>query len=86
MTPNGPKDVPNYALIQGIFVGCVTAFTILLAILGPENHGSHFERGKTAFQIGASKEDIDFIEGEIEEVRGVERSSTGSGEGEKVDV
>jgi len=76
--PNGPEDVPNYALIQGIFIGCVAAYIILLALIGPENHGSHFERGKTAFQAGASKEDVDSILEEIEKDREVEILGVGS--------
>ncbi|KAF9646669.1 MFS general substrate transporter [Thelephora ganbajun] len=82
MTPSGPKNVPNYAFIQGIFIGCVAIFVIVLALIGPENHGSHFERGKAAFQVGASKEDISSIPVENEEAQHVERSSTES-EGEK---
>lgn len=57
-TPSGPKVVPNYALVQGVFIGVVAAYVIVLTLIGPENHGSHFERGKTAFQTGASKEDL----------------------------
>ena len=67
--PNGPENVPNYALIQGIFIGSVAAYTIVLALIGPENHGSHFERGRTAFQAGASKEDLNSIPEEIEKDR-----------------
>jgi len=59
--PNGTENVPNYALIQGIFIGCVAAYIVVLTLIGPENHGSHFERGKTAFQAGASKEDVNSI-------------------------
>ena len=81
--PKGPENVPNYALIQGIFIGCVAAYVIVLALLGPENHGSHFERGKTAFQVGASKEDVSSIPEEIGGVRDVEKSSIGSGGKEK---
>lgn len=77
---NGPENVPNYALIQGIFIGSVAAYVIVLSLIGPENHGSHFERGKTAFQAGASKEDVSSIPVETEGVRDVEKSSTGSGE------
>jgi len=76
--PNGPKDVPNYALVQGIFIGCVAAYVIVLTLIGPENHGSHFERGKTAFQAGASKEDVGFIPTEIGEAEDVGRESIGS--------
>ena len=77
-TPNGLKDVPNYALVQGIFIGCVAAYVIILTLIGPENHGSHFERGKTAFQAGASKEDVGFIPTEIGEAEEEWRESIGS--------
>jgi len=77
--PNGPEDVPNYAQVQGIFIGVVAAYLIVMTLIGPENHGSHFERGKTAFQVGASKEDVNSILGETD----VNRSSTGSGVDEK---
>ena len=80
--PDGPEDVPNYALIQGIFIGCVAAYIIILAFIGPENHGSHFEKSKTAFQVGASKEDVSSIPAETEEVQDVGTSSM-EGEGVK---
>lgn len=69
--------MPNYALIQGIFIGCVATYILVLALIGPERHGSHFERGKMAFQAGASKEDISSISG-VEGVRDIEKSSMGS--------
>ena len=67
--------MPNYALVQGIFIGVVAAYVLVLTLIGPENHGSHFERSKTAFQAGASKEDVNSI------AEGAERSSTESGAG-----
>jgi len=76
--PKGPEDVPNYAQVQGIFIGVVAAYLIAMTLVGPENHGSHFERGKTAFQAGASKEDVNSSQEEIE----ANRSSTGSEKGE----
>jgi SHS family lactate transporter-like MFS transporter len=76
-TSTGPKVVPNYALVQGIFIGVVSAYLLFFVIIGPENHGSHFERSKTAFQAGASKEDI---------TNDVERSSLESGANEKGDT
>ncbi|KZV96668.1 MFS general substrate transporter [Exidia glandulosa HHB12029] len=51
------KDVPDYATVQGIFIGTVLVYTIILAIVGPEKHSSHFERDKLAFQEGAARED-----------------------------
>lgn len=79
--------MPNYALIQGIFIGTVAAYVIVLTLIGPENHGSHFERGRTAFQAGASKDDVNVIPEETEEVRDVERLSVRSEGGkEKEDI
>lgn len=49
-----PTDVPDYAKVQGILIGCVVAFVIFITIIGPENHGSHFEKHKTAFEQGAA--------------------------------
>jgi SHS family lactate transporter-like MFS transporter len=84
--PDGPQNVPNYALIQGIFIGCVAAYIIILALIGPENHGSHFERGKTAFQAGASKEDVGSTSEEVEKVQEVEKLSVGSIGGKEEEV
>ena len=82
--------MPNYALIQGIFIGVVSAYVIVLALIGPENHGSHFERGKTAFQAGASQEDANSgpgSPGENEAAHYLERLSVGSaGAREKEDI
>lgn len=53
----------------------MAAYILILALIGPENHGSHFERGKTAFQAGASKEDVSSILGGVDGAQGVERLS-----------
>lgn len=58
--------MPNYALVQGIFIGVVAAYLIVLTLVGPENHGRHFEKGKTAFQAGASKDDVNSISGDAD--------------------
>jgi len=84
--PDGPKDVPNYALIQAIFIGSVAAYIIVLALIGPERHGSHFEKGKTAFQAGASKEDVNPTPPEVEGVPDFERLSVGSEVGREKEV
>ncbi|KAG2123831.1 carboxylic acid transporter protein [Suillus clintonianus] len=34
--------------VQAIFIGAVAAFVIVIAIIGPENHGSHFENADAA--------------------------------------
>ena len=71
--------MPNYPLVQGVFIGVVAIYLIVLTLIGPENHGSHFERSKTAFQPGASKEDVN---SDLAETEGPRRSSTGSEKGE----
>jgi SHS family lactate transporter-like MFS transporter len=50
------KVVPDYATIQGILIGVVAAFVVIVTIIGPENHGSRFENAKAAFEEGAANE------------------------------
>ncbi|KAJ7184786.1 hypothetical protein C8R46DRAFT_1208977 [Mycena filopes] len=49
--------VPDYAKVQGILIGCVAAFVLVITIIGPENHGSHFEKHRAAFDQGGSADD-----------------------------
>ena len=42
--------MPDYASVQGILIGVVAAFVVVVTILGPENYGSHFENAKAAFE------------------------------------
>ncbi|KAF8516332.1 MFS general substrate transporter [Hysterangium stoloniferum] len=49
------KDVPDYAKVQGILIGVVAAFVVLVVLFGPENHGSHFESHRVAFEEGAGQ-------------------------------
>ncbi|PPQ85492.1 hypothetical protein CVT25_006572 [Psilocybe cyanescens] len=51
-------DVPDYATVQGILIGVVAAFVIFITIIGPENHGSQFEKAKTAFEEGGGRDEI----------------------------
>jgi len=48
-------DTPDYATIQGIFIGCVIGWLIVMSFLGPEAHGSHFENAKIAIERGAGE-------------------------------
>ncbi|KAI0826819.1 carboxylic acid transporter [Trametes gibbosa] len=50
-----PKEVSDYATVQGILIGVVAAFVLLITIIGPENYGSHFEKSKTAFEEGGGR-------------------------------
>ncbi|KAG1785622.1 major facilitator superfamily domain-containing protein [Suillus plorans] len=52
-----PKSEANYATVQAIFIGVVSAFVVIITIIGPENHGSHFENHKTAFEEGGGRDD-----------------------------
>jgi len=52
-----PTIVPDYAKVQSILIGVVAAFVLIMTIIGPENHGSHFEKHKAAFLEGAAEDD-----------------------------
>ncbi|KAJ7339192.1 MFS general substrate transporter [Mycena albidolilacea] len=51
------KVVPDYAKVQGILIGVVAAFVIFITVIGPENHGSHFEKHRAAFDEGGGSDD-----------------------------
>jgi len=53
-----PQVVPDYATVQGILIGVVAAFVLIVTILGPENHGSHFEKAKTAIEEGGGRGEL----------------------------
>jgi len=59
--------VPDYAKVQGILIGVVTAFVIFITIIGPENHGSHFEKHKVAFMEGAADDSAELEDPAVEE-------------------
>jgi SHS family lactate transporter-like MFS transporter len=52
-----PTQVADYATVQAIFIGVVAAFVVIVTIIGPENHGSHFEKHKAAFEEGGGRDD-----------------------------
>ncbi|KAG2030534.1 carboxylic acid transporter protein [Suillus americanus] len=52
-----PTQVDDYATVQAIFIGVVAAFVVIITIIGPENHGSHFEKHKAAFEEGGGRDD-----------------------------
>jgi len=49
--------VPNYAKVQGILIGVVTAFVFIVVAIGPEKHSSHFEKHRVAFEEGGGNDD-----------------------------
>ncbi|KAF8836171.1 MFS general substrate transporter [Paxillus ammoniavirescens] len=52
-----PTNVADYATVQGILIGVVASFVLVVTIFGPENHSSHFEKHKTAFEEGGGRDD-----------------------------
>ncbi|KAF8609835.1 MFS general substrate transporter [Ceratobasidium sp. AG-I] len=58
------QDVPDYAKVQGIFLGVVAAYLIVVTIFGPEHHGSEFEKHKTAFEEGGG-DDNAYVDEEV---------------------
>ncbi|KAI0693299.1 MFS general substrate transporter [Cerioporus squamosus] len=54
-----PKVVSDYATVQGILIGVVAAFVLVITIIGPENYGSHFEKHKTAFEEGGGRDELE---------------------------
>ncbi|KAF9236965.1 carboxylic acid transporter protein [Melanogaster broomeanus] len=52
-----PTSVIDYATVQGIFIGIIAAYVLLVTVFGPENHSSHFEKHKTAFEEGGGRDD-----------------------------
>ncbi|KAJ3510375.1 hypothetical protein NLJ89_g4715 [Agrocybe chaxingu] len=81
-----PTDVPDYALVQGIFIGVVAAFVIFITIVGPENHGSHFEQHKAAFEEGAARDDAVREEDEVPQRRESDTESANEKHHEKASI
>ncbi|KAJ3718118.1 carboxylic acid transporter [Lentinula guzmanii] len=65
--PTGRKVVPDYATVQGILIGCVAGFLLLVTLFGPENHGYEFEKHRAAFEEGGGDDEAimgeDVLEG-----------------------
>ncbi|KAF8812883.1 carboxylic acid transporter protein [Phlegmacium glaucopus] len=72
--------VPNYGAVQGILIGTIAAFVIIITIVGPEHHGSHFEKSKTAFEQGGG--DVD--NAIVQDVSGLGDEKDGVSEKERV--
>jgi SHS family lactate transporter-like MFS transporter len=51
--------VPDYAKVQGILIGVVAAYVLVLTILGPEKHGARFEQYKAAFEEGGGRDEVE---------------------------
>jgi len=67
--------VPDYARVQGILIGTVAVYIILLTIIGPENHGADFEQHGLAFSentSGRSRHDRHGVDEKLSETRSEE--------------
>ncbi|KAI0026426.1 hypothetical protein K488DRAFT_92599, partial [Vararia minispora EC-137] len=69
-----PTQVDDYATVQGILIGVVVAFVMLMTIIGPERRGSHFEMHKAAFEEGGGRDDA--VVEEHERERGDEEEAS----------
>jgi SHS family lactate transporter-like MFS transporter len=69
------KDVPDYAKVQGILIGVVAIYVIVLTTFMKENHGSHFEKHRAAFEEGAGRDGEHFEDSDSTEM-GSDRSPT----------
>ncbi|KAJ7617913.1 MFS general substrate transporter [Roridomyces roridus] len=75
-------ETPDYAKVQGILIGVVCAFVIMMTLIGPESHGSHFEKHRGAFDESGGKDDA-YIDGETGAEAGKSARDVEEGEGEK---
>ncbi|GAA5882443.1 hypothetical protein JCM16303_001736 [Sporobolomyces ruberrimus] len=53
---------PDYGRTGAILIGVVAAWIILCCLVGREAHGSHFEKGKAAFEKGAGNDEIEELD------------------------
>ncbi|CEQ39468.1 SPOSA6832_01010, partial [Sporobolomyces salmonicolor] len=53
---------PDYGKVSAILIGVVAAWLIGCCLIGREFHGSHFEKGKAAFEQGGGKDEIEELD------------------------
>ncbi|KAJ6574223.1 carboxylic acid transporter [Mycena capillaripes] len=68
--------VPDYAKVQGILIGVVAAFLIVITLIGPENHSSQFEKHRAAFDENGGADDAWIADGVDGEDNSEKHSST----------
>lgn len=51
-------QVPDYAFVQGVLIGVVAAYILILIALGREYRGRHFESEKMAIEQGGGLDDV----------------------------
>ncbi|KAG8897596.1 hypothetical protein FRB99_008053 [Tulasnella sp. 403] len=54
--------VPDYGKVQGILIGVVAAFVVIMTLIGTENRGRHFESSKLAIEGDGSSTDVSEIQ------------------------
>ncbi|KAH8114392.1 MFS general substrate transporter [Phellopilus nigrolimitatus] len=59
-----PTDIPDYARVQSILIGVVSAFVVCVTIVGPEHHGARFEHAKTAVEEGGGADEAAVEDGD----------------------
>ncbi|BGP55623.1 hypothetical protein JCM8202_004884 [Rhodotorula sphaerocarpa] len=53
---------PDYGKVGAILIGVVAAWIIGCCLVGAEQHGAHFEKGKVAFEIGGGRDEMEELE------------------------
>ncbi|GAA5886027.1 hypothetical protein JCM6882_004238 [Rhodosporidiobolus microsporus] len=62
-------DKPNYGLVGTILICVVAGWLIGCCLIGKEQHGAHFEKGKAAYEEGAGNDEIDEMADEVPPLR-----------------
>ncbi|KAJ3915410.1 MFS general substrate transporter [Lentinula edodes] len=78
--PTGEKVVPDYATVQGILIGCVAAFLLIVTLFGPEKHGYEFEKHRAAFEEGGGDDEAMMDDNVLEGRRRIDGDRAGAEE------
>jgi SHS family lactate transporter-like MFS transporter len=81
-----PTRVADYAKVQGMLLGIVAAFVIFITVIGPENHGSHFENAKTACEEDDGVGEMDVVGETLKQMSGGISSTVSEEELEKARI
>ncbi|GAA6038147.1 hypothetical protein JCM8097_005758 [Rhodosporidiobolus ruineniae] len=76
-------DRPDYGLVGTILICVVAGWLIGCCLLGAEDHGAHFERGKAAFEEGAGNDELEELDDQVGPLPGrrdAEKGIDGKGE------
>lgn len=73
-------------MVSVILIASVAVWIILCTLVGREDHGAHFERGKAAFEKGGGLDEMDERHDRLPEARGVDEEKGSVAHEEKAGV